>query len=499
MSLTPTVTNPSITTPTLTPPSELSLTPPHTKPTGVCTPTSPPASRIKLFNRPKHNSPFTPDSRSAQSSPYASPYTEPSLRIRSTTASPIAASLGEELLASLTKAAESGNADAQFDLAMSYSFGKGVKQNFEAALGWFVKCANQGNARAQYFLGAMYSNGHGTNVDLNQAHSWYIKSANQGDTDAQFDLGVMYLNGMGVEKNESAAFSYLLKAAEKNHVEAQLNLALMYQVGEGTEKDTSQAIIWYRKAAEQGDEDAQVQLQYIFSDNLDNEKDRAEAVLWYQQAAERNLKFAQKFLINCYTTGQGLNQDLKIATYWALRLGLEKGTSITMSEDHLNLIQFIPGVLKEFIEFEKVRKLVIQKHHISDENFTSLSEFIQSDTSIELLDMTAIQLDDTAGSKIVQALKTNITLTDFFADSTQINAAIADEIQINLNRNINISEACQYLRNHKLVSTYNLPLPTVFTSGDKLIISMLKNGQSLGATKLAVDKLLTDLILTSKE
>ncbi len=499
MSVPPTVTTPLISSPSLTPASESSLTPPQTKLTGVLTPTSPPASVIRLFNRPKHNSPFTPDSHSTQSSPYASPYTKPNLRNRSTTASPVAASLGEQLLASLTTAAESGNSDAQFDLGISYSFGKGVKQNFELALGWFTKCADQGNARAQYFLGAMYSNGHGTTVDINQAHNWYVKSAGQGDADALFDLGVMYLNGIGVNKNEPTAFNYFLKAAENNHIEAQLNLGLMYQEGESIDKNTSQAAIWYRKAAEQGDEDAQVQLGHLFSESLDNEKDSTEAMLWYQQAAERNVKFAQKFLVSSYNTGLGVKQDVKMAAYWALRLGLEKDTSITIVGDYFNLIKFIPGVLKESIEFSKVSKLVIQNHHLRNEDSIAISELIQSDTSIGLLDMTGIALGDTEAVRINQALKENTTLTDFFADFTCVSKNIANEIQNSLNHNITISEARQYLHDQTFIWKNDPSLPAIFSSGDKLIISMLKSSQSLGSTKLAIDKLISQSILGSKE
>ena len=55
------------------------------------------------------------------------------------------------------KAAEQGNADAQFNLGFMYQDGRGLKQSDEKAVEWYEKAAKQGDADAQYYLGLLYS------------------------------------------------------------------------------------------------------------------------------------------------------------------------------------------------------------------------------------------------------------------------------------------------------------------------------------------------------
>ena len=42
-----------------------------------------------------------------------------------------------------------------------YQYGRGVAQDAKQAVSWYRKAAEQGNATAQYNLGAMYQNGDG--------------------------------------------------------------------------------------------------------------------------------------------------------------------------------------------------------------------------------------------------------------------------------------------------------------------------------------------------
>lgn len=51
------------------------------------------------------------------------------------------------------KAAEQGNAVAQFGLGFIYANGKGVPQNYTQAVYWYQKAAEQGLASAQVNLG----------------------------------------------------------------------------------------------------------------------------------------------------------------------------------------------------------------------------------------------------------------------------------------------------------------------------------------------------------
>jgi TPR repeat protein len=460
--------------------------------------TSSPASKIRLFNRSSPNSPLAAAVRSAPRSPLVSPYTEPRLRVRSLAGSPNNSSaIGVGVLTALTEAAMSDDVDAQFNLAMSYSFGKGVDQNFEKALSWFLKCAQQGDAKAQYYVGVMYSNGHGIPVDLEKAAEWYIKSANQGDAAAQCDLGIMYLHGHGVEKNETVAVAYVKSAAEQGHADAQLNLAVSYESGEGIDKDMTLASLWYGKAAEQGDIDAQIQLERLFMQGPCTDKEKTDILHWYQQAAAKNLKFAQKALVNAYSLGLGVSQDLKLATYWSMRSDLENGISIRVAEENFDLIQYMPGIVKEFPEFRNLRKLQFQEGYVSNENFSAIAAIIRESQSLELLDLTGITMENSDGLVIIESLKENTSLTDIFLDTDNVNPNILSEIKNFLEQNIAIADAKKYAQNHMIFRSNVLSANTITTQLEKLIIFSIKSGQSLGSTKHAIDEFLANSISKS--
>ena len=74
------------------------------------------------------------------------------------------------------------------------------------------KAADQGNAKAQYNLGVMYDKGTGVAQDYKEAIKWYQKAADQGYASAQYNLGVMYANGDGVIQSDSAAIEYFYNA-----------------------------------------------------------------------------------------------------------------------------------------------------------------------------------------------------------------------------------------------------------------------------------------------
>ena len=96
---------------------------------------------------------------------------------------------------------------------------------------WYRKAAEQGDAVAQFNLGFM---------------------AEQGDAVAQYNLGFMYANRDGDPKNRADAIKWFYKAAEQGNADAQYNLGAIYLGGAGVPKDRAEASKWFRKAAEQG-------------------------------------------------------------------------------------------------------------------------------------------------------------------------------------------------------------------------------------------------------
>ena len=55
--------------------------------------------------------------------------------------------------------AKKGHSDAQTLLGSIYDYGQGVPQSNQEAVKWYRKAADQGNAQAQFSLGVMYDKG----------------------------------------------------------------------------------------------------------------------------------------------------------------------------------------------------------------------------------------------------------------------------------------------------------------------------------------------------
>ena len=67
------------------------------------------------------------------------------------------------------------------------------------AVGWYHKAAEQGDAQAQFNLGFMYGDGRGVaRDDAKKLCAGMRKAAEQGYASAQHNLGIMYEDGRGV-------------------------------------------------------------------------------------------------------------------------------------------------------------------------------------------------------------------------------------------------------------------------------------------------------------
>jgi hypothetical protein len=103
----------------------------------------------------------------------------------------------------------------QHNIGNAYYFGWGVKQDYSQAYVWFRKAAEQGNANAQYCLGVLYSDGEGVDQDEVEAAAWLRKAAEQGNADAMISLGLAYKNGSGVTQDYAQGAEWLQRAGER--------------------------------------------------------------------------------------------------------------------------------------------------------------------------------------------------------------------------------------------------------------------------------------------
>jgi len=167
--------------------------------------------------------------------------------------------------------------------------------------------ANTGNAQAQFQLAERYLSGKGVMADTNNAFQWFSKAADQGLADAQYQLALCYAQGVGTAKDLAASVPWFRKAADQGNGDAEYNLGLAYEKGLGIAQDAAQAAAWYQRAAEQGNVIAQNNLGMI---SLNLNKDYAGAAHWLQQAADRGYAPAQNALGIQYLQGMGVKQDV---------------------------------------------------------------------------------------------------------------------------------------------------------------------------------------------
>ena len=199
-------------------------------------------------------------------------------------------------LTALRGLAEAGDAEAQTELGERYEEGRGVVQDYAAAVSWFRRAAEQGYAPGQSALGFMYDTARGVAQNDEAAFQWYRSSAAQGNARGQHNLGGMYRDGRGVERNDREAVRWYRRSADQGFPYGQLNLGWMYENGRGVRQDDAEAVRWYRRSAEQGHARGQNNLGWMYERGRGVRRDPVEAIRWYRLAAAQGDQLAQENL-----------------------------------------------------------------------------------------------------------------------------------------------------------------------------------------------------------
>lgn len=91
-----------------------------------------------------------------------------------------AASLSQQPLNTIEQAADTGNVQAQYKLALMLEYGEGVKQDHARAAALHQKAAESGSIGAQHSLGMMYYQGKGVRTNKINAYIWLAMAADNG-------------------------------------------------------------------------------------------------------------------------------------------------------------------------------------------------------------------------------------------------------------------------------------------------------------------------------
>ena len=150
-------------------------------------------------------------------------------------------------------AAEAGNVDAQYIVAMAYASGTGVAHSWPSAYAWYKRCAAHPSPPIDMWmqLGACYEYSRGVAVDEVEAVRLYRVGASLGDAGAQCALTQCLMHGVGVPAPDRAgAFALFTAAAAQGDPNAMYGLGCCYGNGIGDARDVPRAVsLWTRALA----------------------------------------------------------------------------------------------------------------------------------------------------------------------------------------------------------------------------------------------------------
>lgn len=230
----------------------------------------------------------------------------------------------------LRHAADLGNANALYVLAICYRKGKYVEKDVEKAFELLQKSVNIApTPESVDELGDFYRDGIGTEQNYEAAAQCYSWAANNGNPGAMFSLSDLYEEGKGVEKNQTIAnelrskwwetcrwnihgilpLDIVREQANAGDPEAMYQLGCRYKDGDGVEQNPEVASDWWFKAAIKGNNGAAHNLGvYYFFENNDIEN----GLKWLNKSADEDYNLSLNSLGEIFLLGlNGVTVDIE--------------------------------------------------------------------------------------------------------------------------------------------------------------------------------------------
>jgi TPR repeat protein len=272
----------------------------------------------------------------------------------------------------LTKAAQNGHPEGEFQLGNCYLKGMGVSRDYSKAQHWYALAlshghkhaqqaldsiaaqrakflqnlqplqeqANAGDPQAQYQLALRY--GDDAIQDFPQVARLMHLAAQQGHAAAQFALFTMHSKGQGVDRNPEQALQWLLSSASRKHPDAVRFFMRRYAEREVDPQQFPRAAAVFadnrflfpeyqdpyapvsgmaklQNAAFQGDLPSLYLLALAYCEGQGITLDLERGIKMLQKAAERNFPAAQEELARRYGVGEGVSRDLEKGRDLALK------------------------------------------------------------------------------------------------------------------------------------------------------------------------------------
>lgn len=158
--------------------------------------------------------------------------------------------------AQLAKLAEGG--DTRSMLGLAYMRLNPAEDRFDPteAVDFLTRAANAGSPEAQFELAKLYEKGIGVDQDEARALELYRAAADQDFPDAINDLGFMsFQGGLGLPRDQDAALVLFERAADLRHPQAMFNFAALIDDGLISRKGPKDAASYLYAALRSGSED----------------------------------------------------------------------------------------------------------------------------------------------------------------------------------------------------------------------------------------------------
>ena len=219
-------------------------------------------------------------------------------------------------LEALTKKAQEGDRQAQYDLGMVYDSGKDeIPRNVELGAEWFLKAAQQGHTEAQFAIGQCYFYGLGVPRDKVLGVEWYHQAALKDHKQATYALGECYSFGEGVDRHHAESLKWFSKSAAQGVQEAQFQIARILEKGDPTVRNPLQALEEYKKSANGGNAHAEYLVGTYYEEGKGVPQDLSRAIQSYKIAAPKS-EDARARLARLYGQGKGVEADPVEAYKW---------------------------------------------------------------------------------------------------------------------------------------------------------------------------------------
>ena len=189
----------------------------------------------------------------------------------------------DKLLHDLTAKAEAGFRLAQLHLGMLYEYTIG---DYPAAAYWYRQAADKGDPESAYCLALLYRDGKGVPKDESTAIQLFSQAGEKGYIPAMRDLAALYLQ-RGSWSGVGRASEWLAKAADAGDTGSMVLIGYQFQKGIGTLANDVLALQSYQKAAALGNCTAMMNIGGIYFNGSTVShlpQDAAKAKEWFAKA-----------------------------------------------------------------------------------------------------------------------------------------------------------------------------------------------------------------------